>query len=592
MDSSSNNPQAITESTRGIYKLLPISYQGTSLCISKLSKFLVFGSREGHVVVMDKNTSQVLLDIALSNSSLWNVHISPDESTIIAGGATGTLYRVQFPSGVVLNHFTGHTSEINHCVFTKDGSYIYTGSDDGTVRKWNSHDGTSHIVLDHGRIIYAFDLSQDETFSASGDSSGVAKLLNLFTDELLEMNVNNSIWCIKISPSNRFVIAGDSAATLTVWSISGELIRSIRYKHTDRLRSVAISSCEKYFASTGNDHLIKIWKTGAWEEEITYNIHSDWNKTVVFDSDNNTWISISDNRFISIVRTPSQSRGKILEAQGTQAFFHPYLKNLIVAHGQFLYVCDQLTGETINKSKVVEAKSAKISQMRVCDNGTVLVGSENVLALVDCVQLKVIKRLEISGQYSFSFTEKTITMFDDFIIKVLNSENFEERLEVVCGLNDKIVSVFENFVVVCSGNAMHLYDKHKKVSEGNIDYNIVNCKQFESEVFYIVSNVIHSFSCPKLKEIATARYIQEPSDLQVNSNFLLSITRDSIEVYTKKNLVLERQISFKQKVLNFNWNPQFYILCTRNYEVYIYKTLQDTYFLLDGDTQEKITLKS
>lgn len=592
MDPSSNNPQTITESTRGKYKLLHINYQGTSLCISKLSKYLVFGSREGHVVVMDKNTSQVLLDIALSNSSLWNVHISPDESTIIAGGASGTLYRVRFPSGVTLNPFNGHTSEINHCVFNNDGSYIYTGSDDGTIRKWNSNDGTSHIVLDHGRIVYAFDLSRDETFCASGDSSGVAKLLNLLTDELVEMNVNNSIWCIKISPSNKFIIAGDSAAHLTIWNITGELIRSIMYKHTDRLRSVAISNCEKYFASTGNDHLIKIWKTCGWDEEITYNIHTDWNKTVVYDSDNDTWISISDNRSISIVKTPSQFGGKIANVPGTIALFHPYLNNLIVAHEQFLYVCDKLTGEAINKSRVVETKNAKIAQMRICDNGMILVGTEKALVLVDYVKLQVIKKLEIDDQSSYAFTQKTIALVDYLKVKVLNSENFQESFEVLNFLNDKIVSVFGYMVVICSGNLINLYDKQKKVNEGHVDYNIVSCKQFESEFFYVITNVIHSFSFPDLKEIATARFIQEPIDLQVDSNFLFSITRLSIEVYAKKDLVLQRQIVFHQKILNFDWNPQFYILCTKSNEVYMYKSLEETYFLLDGDTQEKITLKS
>ena len=591
MEPSPKVPQSSSISERGIYKLIQIPYQGTSLCISKISKYLVYSTREGRVVVYDPITAHSLLDIELSTTSLWNAHISPDESMIIAGGASGNLFRVQFPSGEILNTFNGHTSEINHCVFTSDGSSIFTASDDGTVMKWDSNEGSSQTVLNHERIIYAFDLSRDEKFIASGDSSGGAKLLNLDTNQLWEMHAPNSIWCIKISPFNRFIIAGDSGGNLTIWTMTGDLMREIRHKHCDRLRSVAISDCEKYFASTGNDHLIKLWKTSDWDEEVTYNIHNDWNKTVVYDPDNKIWLSISDNRTISIVNTPSQWGAKIMSVEGSKAYFHPNLKQLLVADKQYLYVCDVLTGETINKVKVFDEVDDNGVQFLITDTGSIVISKTETVLLIDYNTLKVVKKLELE-EGKILLTPEKIAVTQEKGIFILNTQDLVVDYEVSCELDDKIVSVFKEYTIVCSGTLVTTYKNQSLEHKAEVLYGIYKCKQFDNGLFYVVSNVIHAFSTSGCKEIATARFIQNPIDLNVDQTYLYSVTRSSLELYSRVALTLERQIVFHQKISHFSMTSENYTVCTTHNEVYFHKSLNETYYVLDADTQPKITLKS
>ena len=55
-----------------------------------------------------------------------------------------------------------------------------------------------------------------------------------------------------------YIVCGDSGGVLHILTFTGELIRDIPHRHTDRLRCLDFSRDESFFVSSGNDHLIKI----------------------------------------------------------------------------------------------------------------------------------------------------------------------------------------------------------------------------------------------------------------------------------------------------------------------------------------------
>jgi WD40 repeat protein len=63
--------------------------------------------------------------------------MSPDEKTLVTGGADKAPNLWEVTSGRLLGHLQGHTSDIETVAFTPDGRFIVSGSEGRSVRIWS-----------------------------------------------------------------------------------------------------------------------------------------------------------------------------------------------------------------------------------------------------------------------------------------------------------------------------------------------------------------------------------------------------------------------------------------------------------------------
>jgi WD40 repeat protein len=74
--------------------------------------------------------------IRLQNTSITVLAYSPDSTLLAWGSFNGRAGLYDAETGKSVQNFTGHTGEIRKLNFSADGAFLWTGSEDGTVRQW------------------------------------------------------------------------------------------------------------------------------------------------------------------------------------------------------------------------------------------------------------------------------------------------------------------------------------------------------------------------------------------------------------------------------------------------------------------------
>lgn len=118
------------------------------------------------------------------------------------------------------NALRGHTGRITSVAFSKNGESVVSGSEDGSVRVWNVHNGAQIRNLE-GQL---------------GTVSSVA-----------------------ISGDGELIAAGLADKTVRLWEIRSGAPSHIAHGHTDAVTDVAFAPNSKQLASSSVDGSVRIW---------------------------------------------------------------------------------------------------------------------------------------------------------------------------------------------------------------------------------------------------------------------------------------------------------------------------------------------
>ena len=113
----------------------------TCLVASHDSKQIVSASLDGTIIVWDSSRGTVLQQWLAHEGAVDALALSPDSRRVVsvAGNNTPVIWAID--NGVQkLAELAGHKRAVTTCAWSPDGSLIATGSRDGTVRVWDSHD--------------------------------------------------------------------------------------------------------------------------------------------------------------------------------------------------------------------------------------------------------------------------------------------------------------------------------------------------------------------------------------------------------------------------------------------------------------------
>ena len=195
-------------------------FKGTSLQITRDGKNFVFGSQEGRIAVCNIDEKQLTLDKNLEEGKIWNIDITTDNNSVYSGGQGGKIKKFSLNTLDSEGELVGHTDEVNAVMISQNDEFLYSCSDDHTVRKWDLSTQKSEILYNHEDLVYALDLSEDNVHLASGSKDGTVIVYNLFDyGAVFQQKIEEaSVWCVRISSKNVYLIAGDDRPKISVWS--------------------------------------------------------------------------------------------------------------------------------------------------------------------------------------------------------------------------------------------------------------------------------------------------------------------------------------------------------------------------------------
>ena len=161
-----------------------------------------------------------------------------------------------------LSHLTlkGHTDTINALTFTPNGKMLASGSDDGTIRLWDSSTGTQLLSLSSEKT-NSLAFSMDGKTLASISNFSQIQLWNISTGKQLTSlkEQNDSVTVLAFSTDSNILASGSRDGVIQLWDIStGNKLTDLK-GHVDWVSALLFSPDGKALVSGSSEGAIFLW---------------------------------------------------------------------------------------------------------------------------------------------------------------------------------------------------------------------------------------------------------------------------------------------------------------------------------------------
>ncbi|RKU20242.1 hypothetical protein C6503_06625, partial [Candidatus Poribacteria bacterium] len=174
-----------------------------------------------------------------------------------------TVHLWNIPHRTVNLTLKGHTDNVNALAFTPEGQTIASGSDDGTIRLWETSTGTEILKLQSGKTrTLAF--SRDGKILASVSSSIKIYKIQLWDvttgDKLTSIEEqNDSGNVLAFSADSKILACGSRDGTIRLWDVATGNKLSTLKGHANWIHALSFSRDGKILASGSSDGAIFLW---------------------------------------------------------------------------------------------------------------------------------------------------------------------------------------------------------------------------------------------------------------------------------------------------------------------------------------------
>ena len=154
----------------------------------------------------------------------------------------------------------GHTETVNDLSFSPDGKYLFSVSDDGTLRKWTLKGKLlwTQKLIDWG--LTELIGSKDGSMVFTGDNSGMLTCLDSDSGEKLwaEKAHKSSFLSLNISPNGQWIISSGSDRQTFIWDLMGKKYLELE-GHSSNVNDASFSPDNQYVLTASDDKTIRKW---------------------------------------------------------------------------------------------------------------------------------------------------------------------------------------------------------------------------------------------------------------------------------------------------------------------------------------------
>ncbi|KAJ6063670.1 hypothetical protein N7499_012350 [Penicillium canescens] len=187
-----------------------------------------------------------------------------------------------------LQTLEGHSDRVRSVAFSPDGHTLASGSDDHTIRLWDTATGTHRQTLEgHSKWVRSVAFSPDGLTLASGSEDNAIKLWDTATGTQRQTldGYSHVVNSVAFSPDGFTLASGSEDDTIKLWDTVTGTHRQTLEGHSHVVNSVVFSPDGLILASGSGDHTIKLWDTVTGTHRQTLEGHSSWVISVAFSPD-------------------------------------------------------------------------------------------------------------------------------------------------------------------------------------------------------------------------------------------------------------------------------------------------------------------
>lgn len=238
-----------------------------SIAYSPDGSKIAVGTEKGNVLVFNSVTGAEIVAFQESQKSVDSVVFAPD-GTRLAFPARQRAMIYDVTTGTLLVTLDGHTSSITFAGFASDGTKVVTGSDDSTLRVWDSQNGR---VISCRSSAWVWGSGHPSSVALSPDTATIARAIR-GAIEIWDWNSNHPLRILAPASS-------DSLSTVQFLCGNVQLVQTYHYKLVEiwdyqvgaLLKSIEVIA-EIFISPFGYQMAecevlsgeVKIWDTETW----------------------------------------------------------------------------------------------------------------------------------------------------------------------------------------------------------------------------------------------------------------------------------------------------------------------------------------
>ena len=250
--------------------------------------------------------------------------IAPDKASIIAGGnPLVRLYDTNAKGSDALLAFEGHTSNVTAVGFDRAARFIFSSSEDGSVKIWDPRVGAASVRdYDARAAVACVVLHPNQAELISGDSSGCVRVWDLASNKCVNELVpegDTPISCIAVAADASLVVAANFNGNAFFWTPSsgddGTFVPVKKLRaHKAYITRCCFSPDVRFFATASSDRTLKLWNTHDVSLAASLAGHTRWVWDASFSADSSYVVTVSSD---ATAKLWDIDAGEVVRSYGT-----------------------------------------------------------------------------------------------------------------------------------------------------------------------------------------------------------------------------------------------------------------------------------
>jgi WD40 repeat protein len=278
-------------------------------------QYFLSGAGDGWVVEWDLAKPEVGKLLAKIETNIFSLLFIKEKNLIVAGNRDGGIHFIDLNDATLNKNVAHHTKGV-FSIQIIDNQLITLGGE-GSITRWSLEEKRTLESLQlSSKSLRCMDFSPSRNEFAVGSSDGNIYILdkNFDLKKIIKAHTN-SVFTLKYSPDENYLLSGGRDAMLKVWDVKEDFnnITSVP-AHLYTLNDIAFHPTNRaLFATASRDKTIKIWYFEPQNAELTtgvtllkvldtvrYGGHINSANSLLWSPFNNQLLSASDDRSIII----------------------------------------------------------------------------------------------------------------------------------------------------------------------------------------------------------------------------------------------------------------------------------------------------